>query len=625
MSTRDLTYLIDFNVEGAADLATASQNMEDLAEATNGVDETATVNVELPPAEDIEAIGELGADGGPIDRANDKAGGLTAKFGDMVGAIGLVNIATAGVDLVMGKFQERQEKLATIEAFDDAQVLAFAEAIRQAGDDVTNLVDALEGTQRITGIDMLSGEVVDITNDLANAGVTADEYYAVLAAGPEAIGPFIQGLEDAGVAESTRNNIQVVAIDNMKNLAAGTLDAAGSTAVFAESQQSANQALQDLLADRDQMGQFTDEWDLLKESMSDGSIDTTAAANALNTLKDELGLTTDQVLELAQADLDEAAAGALAFADALNSIDFQATAIEGATTAFSAYTDQLFAAANEAEAREAAFDALSAAAENQSLTFSAATEAGRAQSDALEAVARVIDEDLADAYANADGSQAAFVASATKLGDETLARLQTELGLTDAQVETLRNTLGLTAADYEARFNLAGAEEARLQLDLLGAAIAGLPANVEQTVTQQILAGDFVAARDTVAQYYADNPVPLSTETDTSEAEGAFRDFASEDRRAPIVADAETFQAASDLLDTADEPRSALIVAHARTAGAEIDLAAVANAPRTAYVDVATGSIDMPSNTQLRNQIGTIRVPVQLYYNSRIEGSRPGP
>lgn len=630
MATRDLTLGVIFDVENSDDLATAAENMEKLADATSTVDETSSVELILPQAAEIDAVGtslsELGVPGGPVDTAKDKVGGLQSSFGQLVGAIGLVNIATAGADFIMDKFADQQERIATVDAFDDAQVLAFADAIRQAGDDVTALVDALEGTQRITGIVEQTGDILDITNDLANAGVTADEYFRVLDGGQESFDAFLSNLQEQGVGEEARNRIQLVGIDNLRNLEEGNLNAAASNEVFAESQQSANDALQALLTQQDPMSQFTEEWDTLRRGMRDGSIDTQTGADALNTLADGLNLTTEEVLKLAQADLDEAAAGALAFADALNSIEFDNTDIEGATSAFSAYTDQLFSAANEAERREAAFDALSASAEDQALTFNIASEAGRAQSDALEAVARVIDEDLAKAYDNANGSQAEFIAAATQIGDETLARLQTELGLTDAELDTLRNTLGLTATDYEARFNLAGAEEARLQLDLLSGAIEGLPTDIEQTVTQQILAGDFVAARDTVANFYAENPVSLPTEVDESGAESDIQskviDTAA--RKVAIIdTSADTAGADSELDLVSLEVRTATIGAEADTAAADSALDAVANADRTARIDVVTGSIDLPTDAQLRNMIGTVRVPVQAFWNTRIEGNRP--
>lgn len=637
--------------EVSAQVENAAQVKADLeAELADALRLDATVDVDTTGAntglDDIRtksgeassAIGQMSSNS--VSELGDMAGAGSAVsqgLGDIAnaatqGRISLGDLAAIAVPMAaLGAFVQgirgHLERIETIEAFDAEQVEAFADAIRQAGDDVANLVDSLDSTQRITGISQLSGEVIDITNDLADAGVSADSYFQVLRGGGDAVNTFIDSLEEQGVSEESVNRIRLVAIDNLRNLEQGTLDAAGSNAVFTESQVSANQALQALLNEQDPMRQFTSEWDLLKESMSDGSIDTTAAADALNTLKDELGLTTEQVLELAQADLAEVAEGALAFADAWNSIDFQAAELQGATTAFAEFTTGLFAAGNEVQAEEEAFDALKASVEGVAFTMNAGTAAGRAQQDALEGVARVLDVDLAQAYDAANGNQDAFIESATKLGEETLARLQTDLGLTDEQVTHLAEVLGLTEGDYEARFALAGAEEARLQLELLGGAIEGLPDDIEMIVTQQILAGDFVAARDTVAQYYADNPVTLETEADTSGAEGDLSAAAESAPGATIVATADTVQAATDLLDEADEPRTATIVAHARTAGAEIDLAALADAERIAEIDVVTGSINMPSASQLVSLAtggqGRIVVPIVGRWSTRIEGSRP--
>lgn len=257
------------------------------------------------------------------------------------------------------------------------------------------------------------------------------------------------------------------------------------------------------------------------------------------------------------------------------------------------------------------------------MTFNVASEAGRAQQDALEGVARVIDEDLTAAYDNANGSQDAFIASATQIGTETLARLQTELGLTDAQVETLGTTLGLTAADYEARFELAGAAEAQLQLSLLQGAIEGLPPEVETRVNTLITQGDYVAARDEIAAFYAANPATVTTEVDPEGAQTGIAEITDADHPTTITADADTITAAADLLDTASETRTAVIAASALTTAARLDLNAVANEERTAEIDIITGSINLPSAFELSNRIGTIRVPIQAFWNTRIEGNRP--
>lgn len=141
---------------------------------------------------------------------------------------------------------------------------------------------------------------------------------------------------------------------------------------------------------------------------------------------------------------------------------------------------------------------------------------------------------------------------------------------------------------------------------------------------------DLEAARTAAAELQVEldtataaRTAPITAEADTVDAEDELDALPLSERIAEIEAEADTIQAASDLLDTADEPRSALIVAHARTAGAEIDLAAVADKDRTAYIDVATGSVSLPSAAQLAGRIGTIYVPIVGVYQNRTEGSRP--
>lgn len=635
MATRDLTYLINFDVEGAGELGTAASNMEDLAEATNGVSEDApSLALDLPDPADIDAVGtslgDLGANDGPLVTAGDNASKLSGAFQSMIGAIGVVELASRGADIAIGAVKDQLDFIAATDAWSEEQVEGYRASVLELGvglgaieDHLTNI--ASQEFNQAGGLFGL-GSQETLENPAASfgaLGITISEVMAVIEGGEPELEAFRARLDEIGFGGQVTGQQMAFLEQQQSAYHLGVTTGANELTFYTETQDSANRALQEMLSNRDPMSQFTSEWDLLKESMSDGSIDTTAAANALNTLSDELGLTTDQVLELAQADLDEVAAGTQAFADALNSIDFEAAELQGATTAFTEYTDQLFAAGNEAERREAAFDALAASAEEQALTFNIATEAGRAQQDALEGVARVIDEDLAQAYDEANGSQAAFVASATRLGDETLARLQTELNLTDEQVETLRNTLGLTEGDYEARFALAGAEEARIQLGLLGGAIEGLPDDVEVVVNQQILAGDFVGARDTVANYYADNPVPLSTEVDPAGAEEGLATVAEEAPTATITAEADTAAAATALLDEADRPRTAYIIADALVGIAQGELDDLTNADRTAFIDVATGSVSLPSNSELASQIGTIRIPIQAYWTTRIEGNRP--
>ena len=78
--------------------------------------------------------------------------------------------------------------------------------------------------------------------------------------------------------------------------------------------------------------------------------------------------------------------------------------------------------------------------------------------------------------------------------------------------------LGLVPENMETIYNLAGTEEAKIKLDLLQTYIAGLPEDVQTTVTQQILLGDYVGAVATVQQHAANNPATMHIYADVSNA-----------------------------------------------------------------------------------------------------------
>lgn len=666
----DRSYNIAASVTGREEVAGLAEDIATIDEAASGLgDKTISVDVESTGvtetaegldkiSENTEAAGVLEGVGGAADDAAPKVEGVGGAFKEMFSAISLVQIASFGLDFVMGKLAEKAERIKQQEAFDAAQVEVFADALREAGDEATNLVDALEGEGDIVG--SFWGEEFNITNDLAEANISADQFFRTLQTdGRAGYDTIIQAAQEAGLSEEAVGRIRIVGATTLENLGIAAEGAAAANEVFAETQTSANEALQSLLDEQDPMRRFSDEWALLGESISDGSLDTTAASDALNTLANGLNLTTDEVLALAQAELNEGAAGARAYSDAIGSIDFQNTDIQGATTAFSAFTTGLFAGENQAQAAEAAYANMVAAVGDGAFTLDVATEAGRAQQDALEGVAGVLDGQLAQAYDAANGSQSAFVASATQLGEGTLSRLQSELGLTDTQVDGLRTTLGLTATDYEARFELAGAAEAQLQLGLLQGAITGLPPDVELVVNTLITQGDYVGARDAIASYYAGTPVeapvvpdttgflegvvgavagigPATVTTGADTAPMSEQIIAASGGLPPatITADADTAAAATDLLneaakfraatilavaqtslagstlDQVSKPRKAIITGDAKTVQAKSDLDGVASKQRTATITgrALTGTAESQLNYLARGRTATISV-----------------
>lgn len=98
-------------------------------------------------------------------------------------------------------------------------------------------------------------------------------------------------------------------------------------------------------------------------------------------------------------------------------------------------------------------------------------------------------------------------------------------------------------------------------------------------------------------------------------------DAVDEDRTAVIDTEAD-LSGITDIDNAVAESRTANVDVNALLGDYESEMA-FAVRDRTTTVDVVTGSIDVPTASQLRARIGTVRVPIQLYYNNRIEGSRP--
>lgn len=78
-----------------------------------------------------------------------------------------------------------------------------------------------------------------------------------------------------------------------------------------------NTALDDLVNKKDPLGQMTDQWKILMDDMADGAVDTQAAADAANLLAGFLGITTDEVLALADAEINKGIADAATAAQEL--------------------------------------------------------------------------------------------------------------------------------------------------------------------------------------------------------------------------------------------------------------------------------------------------------------------
>jgi hypothetical protein len=346
--------------------------------------------------------------------------------------------------------------------------------------------------------------------------------------------------------------------------------------------------------------------------------------------------------------LEEAAAGADEYARAMNSVDWQAAELEGAATAMTTYSEALFASGNHAQDSADAYTKLADSLADSELQFDQATEAGFAQQDALEQLAGVVDQDLAKAFDTANGSFDAFASGAKSVASDIRGTLMNDLGLTVDQADEVLDALGLLDdKDIEARFELAGAEEARLKLGLLSSAIAGLPADIEREVTLAVAAGDYQTALKIVEDYYADNHpeviadvtadasqygdvvgaavrdaegniTVIPVDADPAEAEEEMEETADNPPEATIPADADTTEAARQLLDETTRQRQATIYAIAAITSAKIALDSL-KARRTAIIEAEAHTL--AAETEL-NHVARTRYATIITRTSSGGGTR---
>ena len=248
-----------------------------------------------------------------------------------------------------------------------------------------------------------------------------------------------------------------------------------------------------------------------------------AAAKAEADALDDSGKSAEEsaarVKELAAAQqaANDAAQG---FADTLSGVDYGKAALDGAVAGMSKFTEQHFALANIAAESEAAFDALGQSLKDNGDSFDLNTEKGRANQEALEGIAHVLDTQLAAAYTESGGSLDTFKGKAQTISDTLKTRLQKEMGLSADKAQALIDKLGLTPTDIETRYQLSGTEEARLKIGLLQSSIDSLPKYVQTQVAQQIITGDYQGALNTIQTYYNNHPPKAIVQTEPGDIIG---------------------------------------------------------------------------------------------------------
>ena len=290
--------------------------------------------------------------------------------------------------------------------------------------------------------------------------------------------------------------------------------------IFNVSAAEANEILGEIGTKREPLKSYTDQWKTLMDDMRDGTIDTEAAADAVNFLAEKLGLTRSEIIALG---LDEIDSTAIELAASRSKVlaDQQDQAAEAADRVAQAMRDEIDALHESIDEIRGAADA-SIALEEAQEDVAAATANTIAVSQDAEATA----EDLAEAI---DAERDAMI-------DAANASVEQKDAFWRAQGVTM------SATDKVDAFNDSLLDNARNATP---------------------------AARDAIANYIIEaNNVPAEKATDirATIARGDFDeanrllDEASEAREAAIIADAKTTQAETDLNNVARDRTSRIAV-----------------------------------------------------------------
>jgi hypothetical protein len=441
--------------------------------------------------------------------------GSGEKFSSVLKSFGTVAVPLAGVSFAMKGISDHFADIAATKAFNTDQIDAFADSLKDGADGADAIAKSLEKVGKVEI--SLDGHTHDITARLGELGLTVDQFAFLVAGGKERINAWGEAMRDAGRGGDALTEVLGTAVQQSENYGRAIEQNALFTKVFGDSQKEAAEATeQAAAASKVQSEHMQFQAQMASERSAQVQSETRQYLAASQARREAEVENAEATLEWATA-VATALKGALAYNDALASMEFKTADINGAVTAMAKFNKQSFDLANIAQDVHESFAALGETLKKDTedgqkriaLTGDVATEAGRKQQDAIEGVARALELEFAAAYDKAGGSLHKFRDSAAEIGDATLGQLRDELGLTDDEVALLRDQLNLTEGDYTARFELSGTEEAITKIGLLQTSIDDLPDEKQVKVEQEIIAGDYVGALKIIQDYYDQNPATL--------------------------------------------------------------------------------------------------------------------
>ena len=312
------TQKVDVDTTGAGDaFREVSDEAGKATDATNSFVGNAVS--ELPGVS--EAFGPLGE---AVGQLTEGLLGGEVGFKNLVAAAGPIAVITAAVTAVSGMLEAnaRRAEEAT------ARMELLGEAMRTASDDALGLVEGIRGSldqlREFEATDILGGDsgIFNRLNDAAKAipviGALAQSVNVNLVSALGKAGQSMYGFGRA-VTGTTRDaqafldelsrayQQGILTSDEITALRQAVVeyrDASGAAAeeqgAFNVSIDEANAIVGKLVAQRDPLLQYAEAWAVLGDDLADGAIDSQTAADAVNYLALQLGMTQEEVIGLAE-------------------------------------------------------------------------------------------------------------------------------------------------------------------------------------------------------------------------------------------------------------------------------------------------------------------------------------
>jgi hypothetical protein len=346
-------------LERGVDLSRTTSEIRGVDTALEGVhdhgDQSRSVLANLAgnAAQDLgELGGVVGSLGVGLGQLAEYAVDGNIKLGDLAGVAGPMLGLTAALALVQGA----QAEIAAQDAFDTAQVDAYASAIDDVGpgleavqqrlqdisdavpadDKANSLTNLLRTGQALLGnlgelanpIASISGHITNYAEVLGNLGFTYEDLADVIAGGKPARDDFEEHLKRIPEAEGLTENIMSfitqqqdayaealgISTDQLDEYTAATNKGTGENKFYASSLQSINDALAAQRIDENPLSVLSDGiaelngqqydlqalWGTVVQDLKDGKADYAGTAAYVDVLAEAFHMTTDEVVALAR-------------------------------------------------------------------------------------------------------------------------------------------------------------------------------------------------------------------------------------------------------------------------------------------------------------------------------------